>query len=101
MECLLIRKLHVIRAGNASYSTRYDRSHGASFIRTYKYVRTNIASGSGILLRIYIDFTYVFYHKKPLATEMGLYRGYSVTVLYLMIQGIPENIRHEVRNSRV
>ena len=35
-----------IRVGNASYSIRYDRSHGASFIRTYKYVRTNIASGS-------------------------------------------------------
>ena len=38
---------------------------------TYVQIRTskNIASGS-----IYIDFTYVFYHKKPLATEIGLSR---------------------------
>ena len=43
MVRVFIRKLYVPkRVGYASYSIRYDRFHGASFIRTYV---LNIASG--------------------------------------------------------
>ena len=53
-----------IRVGNASYSIRYDRFHGASFIRTYKYVRTNIASGSDNFTHLHLLYVGGFILKK-------------------------------------
>ena len=58
------------------------------------YVRTNIASGSDNCTNLRTSFTIKNW------TEMWLPQGYSVTSLYLVTQGIPENFHHEVWHSR-
>ena len=48
MVRVLIRKLYVPNTHRVRFlyiGIGYDRFHCASFIRTYRYVRTNIASG--------------------------------------------------------